>query len=199
MRIKKYSDLKDLIFSGAIIEDGGRIYLKDISVEQLIEVKKRIITEPEEIMTCRPVDIITLEESFKKYTESRNSSVSFDSGIFENGTNDLTGKISCIDFNPRNGAAEIGYYVIPEFRNKRYATEAIELMLKLLFQCEDVKKITAQTGSFNHGSVKILNKLKFHLDGKLRMHHKLNDEYFDENLFSILKHEYTLKEIENKI
>jgi hypothetical protein len=70
MRIKKYSDLKDLIFSGAIIEDGGRIYLKDISVDQLIEVKKRIITEPEEIMTCRPVSIITLEESFKKYTES---------------------------------------------------------------------------------------------------------------------------------
>lgn len=41
MRIKKYSDLKDLIFSGAIIEDGGRIYLKDISVEQLIDIKKK--------------------------------------------------------------------------------------------------------------------------------------------------------------
>lgn len=41
MRIKKYSDLKELLFSGAIIENGRRIYLKDISVEQLIDIKKK--------------------------------------------------------------------------------------------------------------------------------------------------------------
>lgn len=193
MGIKKFSDIKDLLFSGNIIENGELIYLKDISVEQLIEIKKRIITEPEEIMTCRPVSLITLEESSKKYAGSRNSAVSFDLGIFENRTDNLTGKISCIDFNPGNGAAEIGYFVIPEYRNKRYASEALELMLKLLFQCEEINKVTAQTGSFNNGSVKILNNLKFHLDGKLRRHHKLNDEYFDEYLFSILKNEYTLR------
>lgn len=199
MGIKKFSDLKERLLPGEFIEQGRFIYLKDISVAQLIELKKKVITEPEEIMTCSPVNLISLEESAKRYAESRNSSASFDLGIFENGTNDLTGKISCIDFNPRNGAAEIGYFVIPEFRNKKYASEAMGLMLKLLFQCKDVNKITAQTGSFNHSSIKILYKYKFNLDGKLRQHHNINDEYFDEYLFSILKHEYTLREIENEI
>lgn len=43
MSLKKFSDLKNLLISGAIIENGKRINLKDISVEQLIEIKKRII------------------------------------------------------------------------------------------------------------------------------------------------------------
>ena len=196
MRIKKFSDLKEHSISEDIIEQGKLIYLKNISVAQLVEIKKWIITEPEEIMTCRPVKVISLEESAKRYTESGNSSVSFDLAICENLTNKLTGKISCIDFNPGNGAAEIGYFVIPEFRKKRYASEAMELMLNLLFQCEDVNKVTAQTGSFNYGSIKILYKFKFKLDGKLRQHHKINDEYFDEFLFSILKHEYESADIE---
>lgn len=71
-------------------------------------------------------------------------------------------------------------------------------MLKLLFQCEEINKVTAQTGSFNHGSVKILNRFKFHLDGKLRRHHKLNDEYFDEYLFGILKNEFTILKSKNE-
>ena len=129
-------------------------------------------------------------------TTSEAPSPDSDFAICEKRTNILTGKISCIDFNPGNGAAEIGYFVIPEFRNKSYASEAMGLILKALFQCKDVNKVTAQTGSFNYGSIKILYKFKFKLDGKLRQHHKINDEYFDEFLFSILKHEYESADIE---
>lgn len=62
---------------------------------------------------------------------------------------------------------------------------------------EPEEKMTS--GSFNHGSVKILNRFNFYPDGKLRRHHKLNDEYFDEYLFSILKNEYTILKNKNEI
>lgn len=186
---KVFSDIKTKSF----ILSGEKIYLRDVSVDHLMELKEWITIEPEEMMTCRPVVKKSKEDNLKSYEESIKRLTSHDFGIYEINTNLLAGKVSCFDFNFRNCSAEIGYFLIPEFRNKGYTKEALKLMLKLLFEFEDVNKLYAQTGSFNLASIKLLESLNFKLDAKLREHHKYNEVYYDDYIYSILKSEFLNK------
>jgi [ribosomal protein S5]-alanine N-acetyltransferase len=57
-----------------------------------------------------------------------------------------------------DGMVEIGYSIIPEYRNRGLATEAVQLVIDYAFQFPEIKTITAQTENNNIYSNNILRK-----------------------------------------
>ena len=64
------------------------------------------------------------------------------------------------------------------------------MLLKHLFEELEINKIMAQTGEYNDASIALLKKLGFKQDGRLRQHHELDGEMYDDLLFSILAEEF---------
>ena len=60
------------------------------------------------------------------------------------------------------------------------------------FNDEDLNldKIYATTSSYNIPSVKLLEKFGFKLDGRLREHYWINENKYDQLIYSILKNEW---------
>jgi ribosomal-protein-alanine N-acetyltransferase len=56
------------------------------------------------------------------------------------------------------GAVEIGYSIVPEYRNQGYATEMVNGLIHWAFQEQGIKVITAETLKDNTASIKVLTK-----------------------------------------
>ncbi len=59
------------------------------------------------------------------------------------------------------GMVEIGYEVAEDFRNQGYATEITELLVRLAFADDRVRKIQAHTLAEKNASVRVLEKCGF--------------------------------------
>lgn len=60
---------------------------------------------------------------------------------------------------PRDGIVEIGYSIVPEYRNQGYATEAALYLIHWALQQREIRRITAQCLDNNVGSIKVLQKI----------------------------------------
>lgn len=63
---------------------------------------------------------------------------------------------------------EVGFYVIPQERNKGYGTKAMRLLLEYIFETQSIKTVVAGTSSLNVTSQKVLLKAGFKKVGTLR-------------------------------
>lgn len=100
-------------------------------------------------------------------------------------------KITLFDINTRNHSAEIGYYLPKINRGNRLGTIMLEKFIKEIFKSKrsDLNKIYATTSSNNYFSIKLLEKHNFKLDGRLREHYWINENRYDQLVYSILKKE----------
>ena len=60
-----------------------------------------------------------------------------------------------------NGAVEIGYSVLPQFRRQGYATEAVRGLVDWARSCPDVRRVLAEALPENTASVGVLTKCGF--------------------------------------
>jgi [ribosomal protein S5]-alanine N-acetyltransferase len=60
---------------------------------------------------------------------------------------------------PEDGKAEIGYSIVPEYRNQGYATEAALYLIHWALQQRSIRLVTAQCLDDNLGSIKVLEKI----------------------------------------
>ena len=65
-----------------------------------------------------------------------------------------------------NGAAEIGYGILEEYRGQGYATEAVKAVSAWAFQKTDVTAIEAETDAANTASKRVLEKCGFTATGE---------------------------------
>jgi ribosomal-protein-alanine N-acetyltransferase len=71
---------------------------------------------------------------------------------------------------PQDGIAEIGYSIVPEYRNQGYATEAALYLIHWALQQREIRRVTAQCLDSNLGSIKVLQKIgmrQFASDGSM--------------------------------
>ena len=145
-----------------------KLSVNKIGVSELMRLRNYTIKENMEEMTCRPIISQTTHEALKSYnTLLNNDRVLILSVFFKE---KLIGKITFSDYNLRNQSMELGYYMIPEYRNRGLMKRALTTTITKLFTDSNINKIYAQTGEFNILSCKILTSLGFHLDGILREH-----------------------------
>lgn len=60
------------------------------------------------------------------------------------------------------GRVEIGYSIVPEYRNQGYATEMAHHLIAWAFQQSDVAIVNAECFSDNAGSIRVLEKVGMH-------------------------------------
>ncbi len=64
-----------------------------------------------------------------------------------------------------NGAAEIGYGILEEYRGQGYATEAVQAACRWAFQHTEVKSLEAEIDAGNTASRRVLEKCGFRANG----------------------------------
>ncbi|OGN91648.1 MAG: hypothetical protein A2Y88_12775 [Chloroflexi bacterium RBG_13_48_10] len=85
---------------------------------------------------------------------------------------------------------EIGWAVHPVIWGKGYATEAARKVMDWAFRELNVHRIVAFCHADNAASVRVMEKLGMHRDGRLRETRWLNGKWWDELVYAILEREW---------
>jgi RimJ/RimL family protein N-acetyltransferase len=85
---------------------------------------------------------------------------------------------------------EVGWAVHPDEWGKGYATEAAWHLMDLGFKELNIHRVVAFCHVDNSASVRVMEKLGMHLDGRLRETRWLNGIWWDEYVYAILEREW---------
>jgi len=85
---------------------------------------------------------------------------------------------------------EIGYFLLPNERAKGYCSEAANIFVDYLFLSKDTIRIQARTDVRNLASQKLLERVGFRNEGKMRKSAFIRGEWRDLYLYSILREEW---------
>ncbi|MEK3863523.1 GNAT family protein [Paenibacillus sp. FSL H7-0716] len=113
-------------------------------------------------------------------------------GIFlKNNPYILLGIIEVMDFNQKVDMVTIGYFLAEPYWGKGIAAQAIQLVVKYLFETAEVNRIQAEVMPFNERSKRVLLKNGFTKEGTLRQAHVWSGKgLVDLEIYSILAQEY---------
>ncbi|GAA5415258.1 hypothetical protein Pryu01_00282 [Paraliobacillus ryukyuensis] len=113
-------------------------------------------------------------------------------GIFQD--NRLVGIIEVMSFNKDVNMASIGYFLAEEFWNKGISTEAVQRIVRFLFEEVNINRIQAEVMPANKISKKVLLKNGFIKEGVLRQASVWAGKgVIDLEIYSILKNDYMLE------
>jgi ribosomal-protein-alanine N-acetyltransferase len=73
--------------------------------------------------------------------------------------NTLIGDIGFRGSPTQDGAVELGYTVLPPYRNQGYATEAAKAMVAWALEQEGVSRVMAECPAENKASIRVLQKI----------------------------------------
>ncbi|MGF7118705.1 GNAT family N-acetyltransferase [Methanobacterium oryzae] len=93
---------------------------------------------------------------------------------------------------PKGSRGEIGYELGRIYWGNGYATESLKEILRYGFEEIKLNRIEAFTVPKAHKSIKLLKKLGFKKEGTLREYGYWNNQYQDENIYSLLKRDWIL-------
>jgi len=94
------------------------------------------------------------------------------------------------DIDAHRDHAELGCWVVPDEHGNGYATEAAALCLEHAFDDRGLHKVLARVFEHNDASMRVLDKLGFQQEGRLREHDYIRGEYRDTYLFGLLAEEF---------
>ncbi|WP_372744842.1 GNAT family N-acetyltransferase [Lutibacter sp.] len=104
-----------------------------------------------------------------------------------NSENIQVGMIDLFDFNPQHNRVGIGILILPEFENKGFAAEGLELTIDYAFQYLNVHQIFANITSENTKSIALFEKFNFKLTGNKKDWIYSKQQYKDELLYQLIK------------
>lgn len=147
-----------------------------------------------EYYTCRPLKLC---KSFEEYASKTLKAISEKKEIIyvlvkKGDCNRPLGKLRLFDINTRNRSAEFGYYLPHNSRGHGLGSVMLSKFIQTSFKDDELKlnKIYATTSSNNYPSIKLLEKYGFKLDGRLREHYWINENKYDQLIYSILRQEW---------
>jgi len=107
--------------------------------------------------------------------------------------NQEIGSVVFEHWDKHHNSSEIGYDLSPEFWGKGFMIEALNSILDFVFSQMKVNRLEATTNPTNNRSMKLLKKIGFTEEGKLRQKYYFNGNYHDELIFSLLEEEWNQK------
>lgn len=90
----------------------------------------------------------------------------------------------------KSSRGEIGYELGREYWGNGYATEALAEIIKYGFNIMELNRIEAFAVPEAVRSINILKKFGFKKEGTLREYGHWNGQYWDENIYSLLKRDW---------
>ena len=106
-------------------------------------------------------------------------------------TNTLVGRIGLHQIDKVNNNASIGYWLTEDCQGQGIITTACTALLKIGFQDLNFQRIEILTAINNAKSAAIPLRLGFAHEGILRQVERHDQQYFDLNIFSILRSEWS--------
>jgi len=100
------------------------------------------------------------------------------------------GTCTLFRFEPRHRRAEIGYALRPDHWGQGYAGEAVGLALDWAFRTLGLHRIEADIDPRNDGSRRLLQRLGFASEGRLRERYFVGDAVADTELFGLLEQDW---------
>lgn len=96
------------------------------------------------------------------------------------------GMIDLFDFDPKNKRAGIGIFIQPQFQNKGYGKEALNLLIKYAFIHLDLHQLYANITDDNKNSIKLFESLEFKKIGSKKDWIYFNNTYKNELLYQLI-------------
>jgi len=138
-----------------------------------------------------PYTLEMAEQFIRKTQSTRRKGTDQIFTIEEKETGRLVGMLGLHGLKNRHRHCEMGYWLAKGKWGLGYITEAINLALKFAFKELKLERVYANTLPHNKGSMKVLEKNGFKLEGVLRRHFKHRGRFVDAYYFGILKSEFT--------
>jgi RimJ/RimL family protein N-acetyltransferase len=104
-------------------------------------------------------DLAEALPSFADHLEQTSASWGWDGFIIHKADGVLIGDIGLMGGPNTEGVAEIGYSIVPEYRDHGYATEMARALIAWAFQQDGLSVITAKTRQDNLASINVLTRV----------------------------------------
>lgn len=87
--------------------------------------------------------------------------------------------------------ADIGYWIGEAYWGQGIGPEAVNQLCQIAFKQNDIERVEAEIFSDNIKSRRVLEKCNFQLDGTLRNRVYKHGRFYDSQIYSVLKNEYS--------
>lgn len=148
----------------------------------------------EQVMRYALMDVITEEAAMRSYFDKvlQNNAAEKDRMAYEFAVFTITEPcfigFADIDLevgNPMGMEGNIGYFLLPDFWGKGYATEMASALLDFFFPRVRLQKITAWCNAENHASERIMQKAGMEKEGELRNARFKHGRWYNELQYGI--------------
>jgi len=100
------------------------------------------------------------------------------------------GWITLVIGNWEHGLCETGFALSSPFQGQGIMTEALTLLIPELFLHTTIERIEARCAVENHASRRVMEKVGFQREGRLRGYFLLHGERVDHYLYALLRSDY---------
>jgi len=104
--------------------------------------------------------------------------------------NEPAGWMTLVVINWEHGLAEVGYALSHEFQGRGLMPVALNQLLADLFLNTTLERIEARCAIGNVPSQKVLERVGFTREGRLRAYFKLRGERIDNYIYAILRRDF---------
>lgn len=189
----------------SIILRSERVYIRfpvldDYYAWAKLRTESRTFLEPWE--PHWPIDACTLQryrDHLVRYSNGRKNGSFYVFFIFSSETDDLIGGISL--GNIRRGvvqSGEIGYWCGEQYSGHGFMHASLELLVDFAFQQLMLHRLEAASIPTNMRSIRLLEKCGFIREGLLRAYVRIQGEWKDHCLYSLLETERPMKSTESE-
>lgn len=99
----------------------------------------------------------------------------------------MIGRCQLAEYDAEDGRAELSYALNRHFWGQGLITEAAQAILQYGFDVMALNRISAQVFTDNEGSIRVLEKLGFKREGRLRQYRRIRGYPEDVYIYSLLR------------
>lgn len=135
--------------------------------------------------------INTPRKALAHIKKSLNDKNSFEWGLFLKENNKIIGVVEMDHLDWFNHTAgEMSHHINKKYQKKGFGTESAIALINYGFKKMRLRKIYADTTPDNKGAQKLLKKLGFKLEGRIRERRQKNGKWVDELDYGLLRKEW---------
>jgi len=101
--------------------------------------------------------------------------------------NRIIGTIDLFEFDPHNRRAGVGIMILPEYRNKGYAGEALKCLVRYSFEVLSLHQLYCSISGDNLPSISVFEKNGFVQCGRRKEWRLENGQWTDEILYQLIR------------
>lgn len=172
-----------------VLIKGERIQLRT-TVKRDMDLKVKWYNDPDVNKTLILPEQLELQKTYEWFERVQKSD-SREDWVIETLDGKPIGMIGIKDLN-KNNKSGLLYIVIggKSYWGKGLGYEAELLAIHYCFKHLKLHRVLGSALEHNVGSIKVINKIGFHLDGTFRDEYFADGEYYDVHRYSILKNEF---------